>query len=54
MNAVQLMVSELPNFHENIYLLPSGDSYDLSMGNIEPSERIMLVLVGIPVKNQFG
>ena len=52
MNAVQLMVSKVLMFHENIKLLPSGDCYELSQCNNDPTEHIMLVLVGLPVRNQ--
>ena len=48
------MVSEVLMFHENTELFPSGDSYDISMGNNEPTENITLVLVGIPIRNQLG
>ena len=51
---MQLVVSEVLMFHENIELFPSGDSYDISPGNNEPTERITLVLVGIPIRNQLG
>ena len=54
LNAVQLMVYEVLMFHENIKLLPSGDSYDLSLGNIDPAERITPVLVSVTVINQLG
>ena len=54
LNAVQLMVSEFLMSHEDIELFPSGDSYDLSLVNSYPTERIMLDLVGIPVINQLG
>ena len=54
LNAVQLMVSGILMFHENTELLGSGDSYDLSLVNSYPTERIMLDLVGIPVINQLG
>ena len=54
LNAVQLMVSEVLMFHENIELLTSDHSYDLSLGNIEPVKCITLVLVGVPVINHIG
>ena len=54
MDVVQIMVSEVLMFHENAELFPSGDSYDISLGNNETTERIMLVLVGIPIINQLG
>ena len=54
MKAVQLVVSEVLIFHENTELFPSGDSYDISPGNNEPTDHITLVLVGIPIINQLG
>ena len=48
------MVSKVLMFHENTELLPSGDCYDLYPGNSDPNERIALVFVGIPVRNQLG
>ena len=51
-NSVQLMVSKFLIFHENTELLPFGNCYDLSSGNNDPTEHIMLVLVGIPVRNK--
>ena len=53
LNAVQLMVSEVLMFHENIDLFPYDDSYDISMSNKDPTERITIVLVGIPIRNQL-
>ena len=53
LNTVQLMFSKDLKFHENIELFPFGDCYDLSRGNNDPTEKIKLVLVGIPVSNQF-
>ena len=52
LNALQLVVSEVLMFHENTELFPSGDSYDISLGDNDPTERITLVLVGIPISNQ--
>ena len=52
LNSVQPVVSKVLIFHENTELLPSGDCYDLSSGNNEPTENILLVLVGIPVRKQ--
>ena len=46
------MVSKSLMIHENTELLPSGDCYDLSPGNNDPTEHIMLVIFGIPVRNQ--
>ena len=46
------MVSKVLMFHENRELLPSVDCYDLYLVNYYPTESIMLVLVGIPVRNQ--
>ena len=42
-------------FNENKNLIPSGDSYDLSLWEImSPSDRIALFLVGITVTNKLG
>ena len=46
------MVSKVPIFHENIELLLSGGCYDLSLANNDPTDHIMLVFVGISVRNQ--
>ena len=51
---MQLVVTKVLIFHENIELFPSGDSYDIYLGNNEPTERTTLVLVGIPIRNQLG
>ena len=48
------MVSKVLIFHENIDLFPSEDSYDISLGDNNPTERITLFLVGIPIRNQLG
>ena len=53
LNAVQVMISEVLMFHENKELYPSGDYYDLSVGNAGPDERIVLSLVVIPVRYQL-
>ena len=53
MNTVELMVSEFLIFYENIELLRSGDCYDLSQGNNNPTEYITLLFVGISVSNQL-
>ena len=39
-------------FNENTELIPSGDCYDLSPVNNDPTKYIMIVLVGIPIRNQ--
>ena len=39
-------------FHENVELLPSGDSYNLSPVINYPIEHTTLVLVDIPIRNQ--
>ena len=52
LNSVQLMVSKVLMFHENTELLPSGDCYDLSPGNNESTEHIMIVHVGKSFRNQ--
>ena len=41
-------------FHGNTELLPSGDYSDLFLGNNDPTKKMMLALVGIPVINQLG
>ena len=41
-------------FHENIELLPPGDSSDLSLVNYDPTEGITFVLVWIYIRNQLG
>ena len=41
-------------FHENTDLSPSGDSYDISTGNNDPTKRITLILVVIHIINQCG
>ena len=48
------MVSKVLKFHENTELLTSGDCYDLSPGNNDPIEDIMIFLVVIPIINQLG
>ena len=54
LKAVQLMVNEVLMFHENTDLLPSGEYYDLSLGNIDPDQCITIFLVVITVRNQLG
>ena len=44
LSAVQLFVFEVFVFHENIELLPPGNSSNLSLGNCEPTEGITSVL----------
>ena len=51
---VPLMVFEVLMPHENTELLPSGDSYDLSPDNNDPTEGITLVSFGIHIRNQLG
>ena len=41
-------------FRKNTEMIPYGESYDLSPGNTDTTERTTLVLVGIPVINQLG
>ena len=48
------MVSKVLMLHENIDLLFSGDSYKLFLGNTDPTEGIILVLVDISYINQLG
>ena len=54
LKAVQLMVSEVLILHENIELFPSGDSYDISLGNNYIKNLTPLVLVRKPIRNQLG
>ena len=54
LNAVQLMVSKVLMFHENIELIPSSDYRDLSPGNNDSSDCITIVLVVIPGINQLN
>ena len=35
-------------------MLPSGDSNNDSLGNNNPTERITIVVVGVPFRNQLG
>ena len=53
LNTVQLMVSKLLMFHENIELLPLADCYELSTGNNESTKHITLVLVRISIINKL-
>ena len=53
LNGVQLVVSKVLMFHENTELFPSSDSYDISPVNNDPTKRITLFLVGIPIINQL-
>ena len=54
LNTVKLIVSKVVMFHENTELLPSGDSYGHSLGNIDPTDHITIILFGLPVINQLG
>ena len=45
LNELQLMISEVLMFNENIDMFPSDDSYDISPGNTDPTKSIALVLV---------
>ena len=51
---VQLMVSKVFMFHDNTELLPSGDFFELSTGNNNPTNFITIVLAGIPARNQLS
>ena len=53
LNAVKLVVSKVLMFHENTEMSPSGESYDTSPGNNEPTKRTTLVIVGITIRNQL-
>ena len=48
------MVFEVFMFHEDTELLPFGESYDLFIGNNDPTERITLALFRITVRNKLG
>ena len=39
-------------FHENKDLLPTGDSYDISPGNYDPTEGIGILLIGTYISNK--
>ena len=54
LNTVQLMVFEFLILHENTEMIPSRDSYNLYTGNNDPTEVIMLFIVGVPTINQLG
>ena len=54
LNTVQLMVSKVLMGHENTYMIPYDDSYDLHSGNNDTTEFITIVPVGISVTNQLG
>ena len=47
------MVSEFLLLREKTELFPSGDSYDISLGNNDPNEHITLVFVVISFNNQL-
>ena len=51
---MKLVINDVLILHENTELLPYVDSYELSPGNNDPTEGIMLVLVQIPFLNQLG
>ena len=51
---MQLVVSEVLLFLKNTELFPSGESYDVSPDNNDPTKCIMLVFVVIPIINQLG
>ena len=52
LNTVQLIVSKVLMFHENTELLPYGDCYELSPGNNDPTEYIMIIIDGIPISKK--
>ena len=54
LNTVKLMVSKVLLGHENTYMIPYDDSYDLHSGNNDTTEFITIVPVGISVTNQLG
>ena len=51
LNAVPLTVFEFITFHESLELLPYGGSSEHYTGDIETTERITVVLVGITFTN---
>ena len=53
LNTVKLMVFNVFMFHENVQFLTSGESYDLSTGNNEPTDGLTIVFLGIPISNQL-
>ena len=48
------MVFQIIMLHENTDILPFVYSYDLYPGNNDPTEVIMIVLVGIHAINKLG
>ena len=50
---MELFVFEVHMFHENTELLPSDDSYEISMGDDNINEGITTFLVGISINNQL-
>ena len=54
LKSVQLVVFEVLMSHENTEILPYVDYNDLSPGNNDPIEDIMIFLVVIPIINQLG
>ena len=44
---VKLVEQNVITFHENAELVPPGDSYDIHIGNYDPTEGITIFLVGI-------
>ena len=54
LNTVKITVFKVIEFNENTELIPSGKSYDLYPDNNDPTDGIMLVLVGITLRNQLG
>ena len=52
LKTLQLVVSEVLMLHENTEILNSVEPNDPSHVNIDPTEGIILVLIGIPVRNQ--
>ena len=51
---MQLMVFKVIALHENTELLPSGYFYDLSPGNNDLTEEIILFFGGITLSKQLG
>ena len=53
LKTVQIMVFEVLTLHEIIELLPSDESYELYLGNNDPTKGIPIVLVGLIFINKL-
>ena len=52
LNTVKITVFEIIMFHENTELLHYVDCYELSPGNNDPTEYIMIIIDGIPISKK--